>query len=98
MTKIITLCGSTSFKNAFEEIEKTLTLEGVIVLTVGFYEKIDGTVLNENQLELLNELHREKIKMSDGIFVINQDGYIGKSTQSEIEYAKALGKTVEYLE
>lgn len=98
MTKIITLCGSTRFKNAFEEMERKLTLEGVIVLTVGFYEKIDGTVLSENQIELLNELHRKKIQMSDGIFVINKDGYIGLSTQSEIEFAKALGKVVEYLE
>lgn len=98
MTKIITLCGSTRFKNAFEEMERKLTLEGVIVLTVGFYEKIDGTVLSENQIELLNELHRKKIQMSDGIFVINKDGYIGTSTQSEIEFAKALGKVVEYLE
>lgn len=98
MTKIITLCGSTRFKNAFEEMERKLTLEGVIVLTVGFYEKIDGTVLSENQIELLNKLHRKKIQMSDGIFVINKDGYIGTSTQSEIEFAKALGKVVEYLE
>ena len=98
MTKIITLCGSTRFKSAFEEMERKLTLEGVIVLTVGFYEKIDGTVLSENQIELLNELHRKKIQMSDGIFVINKDGYIGTSTQSEIEFAKVLGKVVEYLE
>lgn len=98
MTKIITLCGSTRFKNAFEEMERKLTLEGVIVLTVGFYEKIDGTVLSENQIDLLNELHRKKIQMSDGIFVINKEGYIGTSTQSEIEFAKALGIVVDYLE
>lgn len=32
------------------------------------------------------------------IFVINVGGYIGESTKSEIEYAKATGKKVNYLE
>ena len=36
--------------------------------------------------------------MADEIFVINVGGYIGSSTRSEIEYAKATGKTVRYLE
>ena len=36
--------------------------------------------------------------MSDEIFVINVDGYIGDSTRSEIEYAKMTGKAVRFLE
>ena len=36
--------------------------------------------------------------MADEIFVINVGGYIGSSTRSEIEYATATGKTVNYLE
>lgn len=98
MRNITTLCGSTRFKQSFENIEKKLTLEGRIVLSVGFFEKIDGTALNKEQLELLEELHRDKIKMSDSIFVINENGYIGESTQKEIEYATALMKVIEYLE
>ena len=58
--KVITLCGSTRFKDVFMEAQKRLTLEGNIV--------------------------------------INVDGYIGSSTKSEIEYAKATGKAVRYLE
>ena len=47
---------------------------------------------------MLDDMHKRKIDMADEIFVINVDGYIGSSTQSEIEYAKATGKTVRYLE
>jgi hypothetical protein len=48
--------------------------------------------------EMLDDMHKRKIDMADSIFVINVGGYIGDSTRSEIEYAKAHGKKVEYLE
>ncbi len=98
MRKITTLCGSTRFKQSFKNIEKKLTLEGRIVLSVGFFERIDGTALNKGQLNLLEELHKDKIQMSDSIFVINENGYIGESTKKEIAYAKELRKEIEYLE
>ena len=48
--------------------------------------------------EMLDDMHKRKIDMADSIFVINVGGYIGESTRSEIEYAKAQGKEVRYLE
>ena len=48
--------------------------------------------------EMLDDMHKRKIDMADEIFVINVGGYIGDSTRSEIEYAKAHGKKVKYLE
>ena len=47
---------------------------------------------------MLDDIHKRKIDMSDEIFVINVDNYIGDSTRSEIEYALAHGKKVRYLE
>ena len=35
--KVITLCGSTRFKDAFMEAQKRLTLEGNIVISVGLF-------------------------------------------------------------
>ena len=35
--KVITLCGSTRFKDAFLETQKRLTLEGNIVISVGLF-------------------------------------------------------------
>ena len=96
---VITLCGSTRFKEQFLEAQKRLTLEGNIVISVGLFgHSGDDEVWTEGTKEMLDNMHKRKIDMADGIFVINVGGYIGSSTRSEIDYAKATGKTVEYLE
>ena len=97
--KVITLCGSTRFKDAFLETQKRLTLEGNIVISVGLFgHSGDDEVWKEGTKEMLDNMHKRKIDMSDGIFVINVGGYIGDSTRSEIDYAIKNGKTVEYLD
>ncbi len=103
---VITLCGSTRFKDEFMEAQKRLTLEGNIVISVGLFghsgdqevwENMDEGTLTKTK-EMLDDMHKRKIDMADGIYVINVGGYIGDSTRSEIEYAIAHGKTVQYLE
>lgn len=103
--KVITLCGSTRFKNEYIEVQKRLTLDGNIVLSVGLFghsgdsevwENMDEGTLTQTK-EMLDDMHKRKIDMADEIFVINDGGYIGDSTQSEIEYAIEHGKTVRYL-
>ena len=104
--KVVTLCGSTRFKDAFMEVQKRLTLEGNIVISVGLFGHSGDSEVWENMDEgtltatkaMLDDMHKRKIDMADEIFVINVGGYIGSSTQSEIEYAKATGKAVRYLE
>lgn len=97
--KVITLCGSTRFKDAFMEAQKRLTLEGNIVISVGLFgHSSDEEVWTEGTKEMLDEMHRSKIDMADEIYVINVGGYVGSSTSGEIEYAKVTGKTVRYLE
>ena len=104
--KVITLCGSTRFKDEFLNVQKDLTLKGNIVISVGLFghsgdsevwENMDEGTLTKTK-EMLDDMHKKKIDMSDEIFVINVNGYIGESTKSEIEYAKSLGKRVNYLE
>ena len=97
--KVITLCGSTKFKDDFFKEQKRLTLEGNIVISVGMFgHSGDNEVFQEDVKTMLDDMHKRKIDMADGIFVINVGGYIGSSTRSEIEYAIAHGKTVDYLE
>lgn len=97
--KVITLCGSTRFKDAFIEVQKRLTLEGNIVISVGLFgHSGDDEVWTDGTKEMLDDMHKRKIDMADEIFVINVGGYIGFSTRSEIEYANAHGKPVRYLE
>ena len=104
--KVITLCGSTKFKDEFLKAQKDLSLKGNIVISVGLFghsgdfevwENMDeGTLIKTK--EMLDDMHKRKIDMSDEIFVINVNGYIGDSTKSEIEYAIKTGKKVNYLE
>lgn len=97
--KVITLCGSTKFKDEFLKEQKRLSLEGNIVISVGLFgHSGDDEVWNDNIKEMLDDMHKRKIDMADEIFVINKGGYIGSSTMSEIEYAKKTGKPVHYLE
>ena len=103
---VITLCGSTRFKEQFIEAQKRLTLKGNIVISVGLFghsgdeevwEGMDEGTLSKTK-EMLDDMHKRKIDMADSIYVINVGGYIGDSTKSEIEYARSHGKKIEYLE
>mgnify|MGYP000244038422 CR=1 FL=1 len=97
--KVITLCGSTKFKDEFIRVQKELTLEGNIVISVGLFgHSGDEEAWAEGTKEMLDDMHKRKIDMADEIFVINVDGYIGSSTKSEIEYAETHNKKVRYLE
>lgn len=97
--KVITLCGSTKFKEQFIQAQKELTLQGNIVISVGLFgHSGDNEVWIEGTKEMLDDMHKRKIDMADAIYVINVGGYIGSSTKSEIEYAKQQSKEVYYLE
>ena len=97
--KVITLCGSTKFKDEFLIEQKRLTLEGNIVISVGLFgHSGDDEVWTENIKKMLDDMHKRKIDMADEIFVINKNGYIGSSTMSEIEYALKTNKKVNYME
>ena len=97
--KVITLCGSTRFKEHFLEVQKKLTLEGNIVISVGMFGNVgDEEALQYEVKAMLDRQHLAKIDLADEIFVINVDNYIGDSTRKEIEYAKAKGKHVGFLE
>jgi len=97
--KIVTLCGSTKFKDEFSKVQKELTLDGCIVISVGIFSQSgDGKVLTGELEKMLDDMHKKKIDMADEIFVINKNGYIGTSTKNEIKYAILKGKPVRYME
>ena len=96
--KIITLCGSTKFKDLFLQKQQELTLENNIVIIPGVFAHSDNIPITDEQKEELDKIHKQKISMSDAIYVINKDGYIGDSTKSEIEFAKKHHKEIYYLE
>lgn len=96
MYKVITMCGSTKFKDAFMKVQTELTLKGNIVLMPVVFSH-SGDVITSEQKSMLIDMHKQKIDMSDEIYVINVNGYIGSLTKSEIDYALSSNKKVNYL-
>jgi len=93
----ITLCGSTQFKDTFLEFNKLLTLAGNVVYSVAFFGHADSVPLTVEEKTLLDDIHKLKIDNSEEIFVLDVNGYIGSSTQSEIDHATKTDKAVRYL-
>ena len=95
--KVVTLCGSVRFWDKIQETYEKLELENEYVV-IGITPHVMSRDFTEYEENLLDELHRIKIDLSDSIFVVNVGGYIGKSTKAEIEYAKEKDKEILYLE
>lgn len=95
--QVITLCGSTKFKEEFERVNRELTLAGNVVISVGCFGH-SGDSITDEQKVMLDDIHKQKIDMADAIYVINKGGYIGESTKSEIEYAEKNKKKVFYMD
>ena len=94
--KIITVCGSYKFKKEMTEITEKMTLKGNCMITPNELTKTDKNAYTEDEILMMDKIHKEKIKLSDAILVVNVNGYIGNSTNSEIEYAKSLNKEILY--
>ena len=87
--KIITICGSYKFKSTMIEVYKQLTELGYIVL----FPAMECT---KHDKDWYLRLHFEKIAMSDAIFVVDVNKYIGESTKAEISKAIEYSKKVIY--
>lgn len=94
---IVCLCGSTRFREAFEEANREFTMAGWVVLSVGCFVG-SGDPVTEEQKVSLDALHKDKISMADFVFVLNVDRYIGESTWSEVQFAWEKGKWMNFLE
>ena len=95
--KVVTICGSTRYKKEMMKISEELELINKFVVIQCIYN-INNKKYTEKDLDILAQIHREKIDISDAIYVVNIDGYIGESTKSEIEYAIMKNKEVLYHE
>lgn len=93
--KVITFCGSSRFRDIFHKLASEYTLMGWIVLMPHCYYENDS---RPDLKDLLVEIHRDMIKISDAVLIVNKGGYIGKSTLEEIKYANALNKEIKYYE
>lgn len=103
--RMVVLCGSTRFADAFRKANLEETLAGRMVLSIGCDMRSDAEVfagVDSEELDLIKDrldtLHKRKIDAADEVLVLNVGGYVGESTRSEIAYARALGKPIRWLE
>jgi len=109
--KIICLCGSTRFIEQFAITSWELEKQGHITvgchyLPPSYFESKGKLVVTDHLAESegedckehMDRLHFRKIELADEIFVLNVGGYVGESTQREINYARSLGKKVRWFE
>lgn len=94
--KIITVCGSYKFKKEMIEITEEMTLKGNCMLTPNELAKSNKDDYTQEEALMIDKMHKEKIRLSDAILVVNVNNYIGNSTKSEIEFAKSLNKEIIY--
>jgi hypothetical protein len=95
--KVVCLCGSTRFQDAFIKANRDETLKGHIVLSVGMFGHQEGIDMNGPIKADLDRLHLDKIDLADEVLVLDVNGYIGESTTREISHARKTGKPVRYL-
>ena len=102
---VVCICGSTRNPATFQAAEIAETLADKIVLTVNCNTRQHPWVLaGKTQAEIdaiyamLDGHHRQKIEMSDEVLILNVGGYIGESTQRELDHALKHNKRVRYLE
>jgi len=95
--KIITICGSLRFENEMKFYAEKLELEGNCVLSV-IYGTRDKDEYSIEEINSFGIGHFKRIDISDSIFVVNKDGYIGEAVKNEIDYARKHNKEIMYLE
>lgn len=93
--KIITVCGSLRFQKEIMEITEQMDLQGNCMLSIVYPTK-DKEDYSEEEIAMLNKMHKERIRISDAILVVDVNHYIGESTRSEIEFAKSMNKEILY--
>lgn len=93
--KTVTICGSMRFTNEMKSIAYYLETQQKFNVLQCVYLP-DDVVPTDEDIKILETAHYHKIDLSDGIYVVNIDGYIGNSVRKEIEYAKKQNKEIIY--
>ena len=91
--KTLTICGSMRFSNEMHQIAWELeTMHGFNILQCVYgYESLDSVAQDR-----LIKAHYRKIDISDAVYIMDINGYIGDSVKEEINYAKNTCKEVIY--
>lgn len=94
---ILTLCGSARFEDYWHEANKQLGLAGHICFSLMTFPSAEAgqkSWYTEDQKWTLDLAHFAKIEESDGVVMLNIDGYLGESSLRELKWARMRHKLV----
>ena len=94
--KVVTICGSMRFDKKMKTVARNLETKAGYCVLQPVYGKLKKESIES--IEKIVACHYKKIDMSDAVYVLNIDGYIGAATKAEIKYAKSKGKEIIYHE
>ena len=94
--KTIAICGSMRYVKEMLEVAEKIELQGNVVLLPLYNPWKKKRNYTKDEYNILEKVHKERIKLAEAILVVNVDNYIGESTSKEIEFAKKLGKEIIY--
>lgn len=92
--KTLTICSSSKFYETAQALANEMANAGITVYTPRFDFNEEFVEVTENDKIKITREFLRKIDKSDAIYVIDQDGYTGRSVCIEVGYASALGKQV----
>ena len=92
--KVITMCGSMRFASEMKNIARVLETECNFCVIQCTYNETNMH-FNSEAISKITRAHYKKIDLSDAIYVVNIDGYIGESVNEEIKYA--LSNNIEII-
>jgi len=97
--KTVCLCGSFSFYQEMNKIEAILVRNHIkCIKPVPYPDEDPRKSRTREEEEIGTKEHIENVKQADVIYVVDKDGYVGRSTSVEIGVAYGLGKKIYALE
>lgn len=97
INKIVTLCGSAKFKKYFGIVNSNLQKEGYLVFMPDSFNITNFDLLDEHQIHALHKIHEDKMMISDVMYFINVDGYIGEDTLRELKFCVDNNLTIKLM-
>lgn len=95
--KVVTICGSMKFASQMVKIALDLERKfGWCVLQCVY--DFENTQLSKDEITKIKNAHFKRIEISDAIYVLNIDKYVGESVKKEIDFAQKHGKQIIFHE
>ena len=96
--KIVFITGDDGSENEYTETYADFVRRGYLVLNSGSFSLIDrdGSYQGKDAESLYKQEIHNSIRIASLVYVVNPGGCISKSAKEDIEFAKSIGKEIEY--